>query len=276
MSKLDEIKKISDLLKDGFITQAEYDRLKQQILGTYVNNPLPTEVSNETNETISKESSIAEASRRFKEKVQESKSESENDEDAISQDVNKASASSTSNLSSQSIENESLEEDSPSNTNRNLLFALGATLAIILVSLFLFNYFNGSTKNPIENGSNNSNAASASNQAKQTDTIPSSQQVGNTGNPDQTKDANQYANDVANTMTRYYNAMSIGDFNANDYFSPNVEQFINLKNTTPAEINNSYKKSKSEFIDVHSEIIDSAVVFDRTQGEINYYKFKIN
>jgi hypothetical protein len=33
MSKLDDIKRINDLLKDGFLSQEEYDKLKQQIIG---------------------------------------------------------------------------------------------------------------------------------------------------------------------------------------------------------------------------------------------------
>ena len=60
-------------------------------------------------------------------------------------------------------------------------------------------------------------------------------------------------------ISDYYNSLNNNLMNAEDYFSENVDQFINLKNTSP-KIINQLISSNSEFLNVNSTIIDSTIV----------------
>ncbi|GGC93953.1 hypothetical protein GCM10011508_21440 [Flavobacterium lutivivi] len=81
--------------------------------------------------------------------------------------------------------------------------------------------------------------------------------------------------DLLNFITQYYTDISSNNFLAENYFSENVIQYINKKNTTPSDIN-SIHNNNNEFIDGKSTIINNEINFDRTEGEINYYNYWID
>ena len=73
-------------------------------------------------------------------------------------------------------------------------------------------------------------------------------------NVDSVSDESVYLNIIQN----YYQSLNNGNMDANEYFSPTVLQFINKKNTYPAEIN-QITQSNAEFVDPKSTIIGERV-----------------
>jgi hypothetical protein len=60
-------------------------------------------------------------------------------------------------------------------------------------------------------------------------------------------------NSIIGLLNNMFEAFEIGLFNANDYFSPNITQYINLHNTNPDELNRVYEKT-SDFKNVKNFI----------------------
>jgi len=76
-----------------------------------------------------------------------------------------------------------------------------------------------------------------------------------------------------NAIENYFQDMSTGNFDARKYFAEEVLRYINLSNTTPAEINRSYQEDLQEF--KNQEFIYDKATFekDRTVEGISYYSF---
>jgi hypothetical protein len=81
--------------------------------------------------------------------------------------------------------------------------------------------------------------------------------------------------ELLNLITQYYTDISSNNFSAENYFSENVIQYINRKNTTPSDIN-SIHNNNTEFINGKSTIINNEINFVRTEGDINYYDYWID
>jgi hypothetical protein len=62
-----------------------------------------------------------------------------------------------------------------------------------------------------------------------------------------------------NIIASYYEAMNNKTMNANDFYSENVNQFINIKNTNPSDINEIIN-SNTEFVDSKVNLIGSRVI----------------
>jgi hypothetical protein len=80
---------------------------------------------------------------------------------------------------------------------------------------------------------------------------------------------------LLNFVAQYYNDISSNNFEAENYFSENVIQYINRKNITPSDIN-SIHNNNNEFINGKSTIISNEINFDRTEGDINYYNYWVD
>ena len=268
MSKLDEINKLNNLLKGGFLTQAEFDKLKQQILGTYVNEANTTSVAKESVE-IMPEKSMDLVAKETATKVLESRSENEYKETVISQANNTAQPQST--RSNRRFERYTLEQGEKSNSNRNLLFALSAALLVIVASIFLLSYFN--TPKIKDGGIELKGTKDSISNVIITQISPTQSQQTNLPSTNN----NYHKIDVfKSAINAYYGAMNNSNFNASDYFSSSVTQYIRLRNTNPIEINNTYEKSKSDFINSHSDLVDNTLNWERTENGIDHYTFKIN
>lgn len=75
-----------------------------------------------------------------------------------------------------------------------------------------------------------------------------------------------------NIIVSYYEAMNNKTMNANDFYSENVNQFINRKNTNPSDINDIIN-SNTEFVDSKVSLIGSSVIIsgvNSRQAWINY------
>jgi hypothetical protein len=81
--------------------------------------------------------------------------------------------------------------------------------------------------------------------------------------------------DLLNFITQYYTDISSNNFVVENYFSENVIQYINRKNTTPSDIN-SIHKNNNDFINGKSTIINDEINFDRIDGDLNYYNYWID
>ncbi len=82
-------------------------------------------------------------------------------------------------------------------------------------------------------------------------------------------------NELLSFITQYYIDISSTNFMAENYFSENVIQYINRKNITPSDIN-SIHRNNTEFIDGKTAIINNEINFDRTDGDLNYYNYRID
>lgn len=78
---------------------------------------------------------------------------------------------------------------------------------------------------------------------------------------------------VYNLINNYYSDLNVNNFDANQYFSQNVDNFINLKNTTPDEINNLF--INTDFQDANSILIDDSLTFENSKEDLSYWSYWI-
>ena len=131
-------------------------------------------------------------------------------------------------------------------------------IAIFMIFGFLaWQYFNKSeipaSRQAIDNNMNFSDSI-----------ITSSEPINIDSNSDSTNSdlqVNTSSNDsvFVAIINDYYYSLNNNLINAEDYFSENIDQFINLKNTSP-QIINQLISSNSEFLNANSTIIDSTIV----------------
>jgi hypothetical protein len=76
-------------------------------------------------------------------------------------------------------------------------------------------------------------------------------------------------------LSQYYYDMNNSNFEATNYFSDNVSQFINLHNVTPNDINAVFSKN-NEFLEGNSEILNNELTYERTENNITYYSYWID
>ncbi|WP_439483763.1 hypothetical protein [Cyclobacterium plantarum] len=81
--------------------------------------------------------------------------------------------------------------------------------------------------------------------------------------------------DVAFLIGQYYSSLEKGTFNADDFFNPQVSQYITLKNTSPVLINENYIKDKQEYANPKFSIINNQIDFLRTHNDVDYYTYSI-
>jgi hypothetical protein len=73
-------------------------------------------------------------------------------------------------------------------------------------------------------------------------------------------------------IASYFDDLQDNIYDANDYYAPQVDQFISVKNTTPDNIN-KLNQNETDFTDRKANIVDNKVNFSRNQNGINYWTF---
>lgn len=81
--------------------------------------------------------------------------------------------------------------------------------------------------------------------------------------------------DVLPFMQDYYRDLSGDHFVAEKYFSDHIIQYIGLKNTNPAAINNVYATNK-EYLNARSTIINNEITPTREDGGVSYHTYWID
>lgn len=81
--------------------------------------------------------------------------------------------------------------------------------------------------------------------------------------------------DVGLVIGQYYSSLEEGTFNAHNFFSQQVSQYITLKNTSPIVINENYMKDKREYANPKFSIINNQIDFLRTHDDVDYYTYSI-
>jgi hypothetical protein len=81
--------------------------------------------------------------------------------------------------------------------------------------------------------------------------------------------------ELLNFINQYYYDISNNSFNAENYFSENITQYINRKNISPIDINDIHNNN-NEFIDEKTNVINNEINFDRTEKSISYYSYWID
>ena len=79
--------------------------------------------------------------------------------------------------------------------------------------------------------------------------------------------------DGFSSLDNYYRGVSSENFDAHNYFSPLVAQYITLKNVSPDQINKSFEHDMKEYKNQEFEYDTSEFILDYTDDGIRYYSF---
>jgi hypothetical protein len=82
-------------------------------------------------------------------------------------------------------------------------------------------------------------------------------------------------NDALKILSRYYYDINNSNFDATNYFSEYVSQFITKRNITPNDINILFNEN-DEFVEAQSRILDNRILFERTENNISYFKYWVD
>lgn len=84
--------------------------------------------------------------------------------------------------------------------------------------------------------------------------------------------SNLISEETVNTLiNNYYNDLNSDNFDANAYYSANVDVYINLKNITPNEINQLFVNS--DFQNGKSIIIEDTLTFEESKEDLSYWSY---
>jgi len=81
--------------------------------------------------------------------------------------------------------------------------------------------------------------------------------------------------DVLKILSQYYHDINNSNFDAFNYFSENISQFITRRNITPNDINTIFNQN-NEFIRGQSQIVNNEILFQRTENNISYYSYWVD
>ena len=82
-------------------------------------------------------------------------------------------------------------------------------------------------------------------------------------------------NDALKILSKYYYDINNSNFDATNYFSEYVSQFITKRNVTPNDINILFNEN-DEFVEAQSRILDNRILFERTENNISYFKYWVD
>ena len=92
----------------------------------------------------------------------------------------------------------------------------------------------------------------------------------NSGSTERDKDIN--ANQVKSTMSSYYRDIGNDNFNARNYYAPQVKQWITKQNITPTRIN-SMRAQNTEYVNGQGSIQINTIQFSHTENNCNYWNY---
>ena len=95
----------------------------------------------------------------------------------------------------------------------------------------------------------------------------------NSGSIERDKDIN--ANQVKSTMSSYYRDIGNDNFNARNYYAPQVKQWITKQNITPTRIN-SMRAQNTEYVNGQESIQINTIQFSHTENNCNYWNYWID
>jgi hypothetical protein len=81
--------------------------------------------------------------------------------------------------------------------------------------------------------------------------------------------------DALKILSQYYYDINNSNFDASNYFSENVSQFITRHDITPNDINIIFNQN-NEFIRGQSQIVNNEILFERTENNISYYSYWVD
>ena len=176
--------------------------------------------------------------------------------------------SETASYNSQTANSFSVSNSNPKNSSNQLNVVLGILGVVFAIAVI---YFSLNKKDAPQESTNNT-------EAKNTQPIINESAISETTNndviePEHYEPISQ--DELLNFVNQYYNDISSDNFSAENYFSDNVNQYINRKNISPSEIN-SIHINNNEFVNGKSTIINNEINFDRTDGDINYYNYWVD
>lgn len=151
--------------------------------------------------------------------------------------------------------------------------------AIVLVAIIVFAVMKlNKSENEIPVDQNEiTNPAIDSNDDFIEDTI-SNQVVDTTSYNNQTdeslSDGTISQDNIGTLISNYYSDLNNDSFDANKYYSPEIDQFIALKNITPSELNNAIKYN-NDYQNGTSTIEENSLTFDGSEEDLSFWSFWI-
>ncbi|MBS1653099.1 MAG: hypothetical protein U0W65_09340 [Bacteroidia bacterium] len=179
-----------------------------------------------------------------------------------------STASETASDNSQTANSFSVSNSKPKNTSNQLNVVLGILGVVFALAVI---YFSFNKKDAPQENTNNT-------AVENTQPIINESAISETTNNDVIEQEHYEPisqDELLNFVNQYYNDISSDNFSAENYFSDNVNQYINRKNISPSEIN-SIHINNNEFVNGKSTIINNEINFDRTDGDISYYNYWID
>lgn len=76
-----------------------------------------------------------------------------------------------------------------------------------------------------------------------------------------------------NLIQSYYTSLIQDNFDANDWFEPNVQAYLSKTNITSDDINIMHSEN-TEFTNRNITIKEESVTLDRTEGDVNYFQYE--
>lgn len=162
----------------------------------------------------------------------------------------------------------SVSNSKPKNSSSQLNVVLGILGVVFAIAVIYFSY---NKKDAPQENTNNT-------EVKNTQPIINESPISETTNNDVIEQEHYEPisqDELLNFVNQYYNDISSDNFSAENYFSDNVNQYINRKNISPSEIN-SIHINNNEFVNGKSTIINNEINFDRTDVDINYYNYWVD
>jgi hypothetical protein len=81
--------------------------------------------------------------------------------------------------------------------------------------------------------------------------------------------------DILKILSQYYYDINNSNFDAFNYFSENVTQFITRRDITPNDINIIFNQN-NEFLRGQSQIVNNQILYERTENSIDYYSYWVD
>lgn len=80
--------------------------------------------------------------------------------------------------------------------------------------------------------------------------------------------------DVNMIISNYYSDLNNDNFDANNYFSQTIDEYINLKNIEPSDVNGAFKNN--DYQNGISTVEENSLSYESSEGNISFWSFWIS
>jgi hypothetical protein len=261
-----KLQELFELYKSGALTEQEYNNLKSEIISIDINKVSVKKTEDIQNDSFQKKSQNLQDNLQHQNSSLKKENNSKN---ITSSQINTVADN------SQKVNSFDVNINKPKKTSNQIILILGILCVIFAIAAIyiFFNKNEANKENPINPITTANNSVIKSEQ-----TLVTENQINSSNQNDLVEKGNVETNsqdEIVALITQYYIDIDNNAFFAENYYSDNVNQFINRKNISPSDINSIFLKNK-EFVNGTTSIVDNVINFDRNENEINYYNYWID